>query len=111
MEIKQDITDMNNDITITEKEVQDEINGLDISKSKRPDNINPRIIKELNDYVVKPITKISNQCLVEGVLPLDRKEACVTPIYKGIGSTNLTANYRPISLTSIIYKMLEKIRN
>ena len=109
LELRQNIPDMNNDIIITEKEVENEIKNLDVSKSKGPDNIHPRLIKELKAQLVKPLTTIFNQSLVEGVLPSEWKKASVTPIYKGKGKNNLAANYRPISLTSIVCKTMEKI--
>lgn len=43
-----------------------------------------------------------------GSLPHEWKEAVVTPIYKK-GDKLVAANYRPISLTSIICKAMEKI--
>ena len=46
--------------------------------------------------------------LQSGHLPNDWKQAHVTPVYKK-GSRVLAANYRPISLTSPIVKLLESI--
>jgi len=41
-------------------------------------------------------------------VPDDWKEANVVPVYKG-GSRNVASNYRPISLTSQLCKVLETI--
>ena len=46
--------------------------------------------------------------LDEGELPLDWKEANVTPIHKK-GSKTVPGNYRPVSLTSIPCKILEDL--
>ncbi len=43
-----------------------------------------------------------------GYVPRLWKEANVTPIFKK-GNKSITANYRPISLTSIVGKMLESV--
>ena len=45
----------------------------------------------------------------EGKLPEIWKIACITPIYKGKGSKHDVANFRPISLTSVICKIMESI--
>ena len=41
-------------------------------------------------------------------MPLERKEANIIPLFKK-GSRNKSVNYRPVSLTSIICKLLETI--
>ena len=45
----------------------------------------------------------------ESYLPKSWRDANVTPIYKNKGSKHLPNNYRPVSLTSIICKILETI--
>ena len=44
----------------------------------------------------------------EGTLPNDWKKANVTPLHKK-GPKHKVSNYRPISLTSILCKMMEQI--
>ncbi len=43
-----------------------------------------------------------------GTLPKDWKGANISPIYKNKGSKHETTNYRPVSLTSVVCKVLEK---
>ena len=50
-----------------------------------------------------------NRTLQDGILPEDWKLAHVTPIYKNKGAQNLAVNYRPVSLTSIVCKLMESI--
>ena len=45
--------------------------------------------------------------LTNGIVPCDWKRACVTPIYKGHGSKDDPSNFRPISITTTISKLLE----
>ena len=44
----------------------------------------------------------------EGVVPFEWKEANVIPLFKK-GSGNKSENYRPVSLTSVICKLLERL--
>ena len=44
--------------------------------------------------------------LQEGIVPLEWKEANSIPLFKQ-GSRNKSVNYRPVSLTSVICKVLE----
>ena len=46
--------------------------------------------------------------LQEGIVPLEWKEANIIPLFKN-GSRNKPVNYRPVSLTSVICKVLETI--
>ena len=56
-----------------------------------------------------PILKILFQLsLDEGTVPQEWREAWVTPIFKK-GDKNQAANYRPVSLTSIVSKVLEHV--
>ena len=96
------------DLIITEDEVRKEILLLNINKSCGPDDISPLLLTKLVDYVTDPMTKIMRASVDRGVLPQDWKNAFVSPIYKK-GARNLPENYRPISLTSIACKIMEKL--
>ncbi len=96
------------DIEITTKMVEKKILSLDVNKACGPDEIHPRLIKELVNEVSTPLATIFNKSLREGYVPRDWRNAHVSPIYKK-GARNLAQNYRPISLTSIICKIMESI--
>ena len=49
-----------------------------------------------------------NLSLKEGVVPVDWKETNIIPLFKK-GSRNKSENYRPVSLTSVICKLLERL--
>ena len=51
---------------------------------------------------------IFSQTLSQGVIPKSWKGAAIIPIYKSGGKT-VPSNYRPISLTSVVCKVLERI--
>jgi len=55
-----------------------------------------------------PLTMLYSQSLSSGELPDKWKQAHIIPVFKK-GSKNQATNYRPISLTSIVVKILESI--
>ncbi|KAK6180925.1 hypothetical protein SNE40_008890 [Patella caerulea] len=78
------------------------------TKSPGPDNLHPKVLKELADVLKLPLSKLYRKSVDEGVLPEHWKAANITPLYKK-GSKKKAFNYRPISLTSIVIKVLESI--
>ena len=93
-------------INISVETVAKKIISLDNSKACGLDGIHPRQLQELVNHVSGPIAKIINRSLKDGKLPKDWKTAVISPIFKK-GDKNVAANYRPISLTSIICKIME----
>jgi hypothetical protein len=95
-------------IDITEDEVQVLLRKIQPDKSPGPDNIHPRVLKECAAELAGPLTILFQTSLKEGRLPQEWKEAKVTPIFKK-GPRSEVGNYRPVSLTSVCCKVMEKI--
>ena len=72
------------------------------------DNLSNRLLKQIIDPILEPLTIIFNISLTEGVFPHGMKAADVTPLYKS-KEHFLVTNYRPISLLITISKLLEKV--
>ena len=96
------------DISITASLVFDELNRLKTDKSPGPEGWPPCIFKEFSDQLSVPLSILFNKSFQSGVLPSEWKIAFVTPIYKK-GSKHLACNYRPVSLTSTVVKVMESI--
>lgn len=60
------------------------------------------------DQLSKPLATLFNHTLTSGKVPKVWKLANVTPIQKK-GDKSLLQNYRPISLTSVVCKVMETI--
>lgn len=91
----------------TETELVEIIRSLSTSQSTGPDDINAKDIKEIFPIIKENLLSVINNCLKTGEFPESCKVSKVIPIYKK-GSKILPQNYRPISLTSIFSKILEK---
>ena len=66
------------------------------------------IIKEIVEQISTPLAKVINLSLEEGIVPSEKKEANITPLFKK-GSRNKIEHYRPVSLTSVVCKLLETL--
>ena len=95
-------------ITLNVDDVLKQLLSVKENKACGPDNIHARIIKEAAKELALPLQIIFELSLKVGVIPNDWKCANVVPIFKGGDKTRI-GNYRPVSLTSIVCKVFEKI--
>ena len=84
------------------------IDNLKASKSQGPDQIHPKLIKECKDSLIKPLEIIFKKSLENSKLPSIWKQGNVTAIFKSAQKPK-PENYRPISLTSVPGKLLERL--
>ena len=97
-----------NEIEVQDFEVFDQIKFLDCNKSYGPDGISPKFIKMAGQTIVRPLTKLFNMSLSQGIFPSNWKKANVLPLHKK-SSKQLADNYRPVSLLCIMGKLFERI--
>ena len=70
--------------------------------------IPPKLLMETVAQIDIPFARVFNLSLKGGVVPFEWKEANIIPIFKK-ESRNKSDNYRPMSLTSVICKLLERL--
>jgi len=96
------------DLHLVEEDwVRGDLSKLDIHKSMGPDGMHPRVLRELADVIAEPLTNIFERSWRTEV-PEDWRKANVTPVFKK-GKKEDPGNYRPVSLTSILGKMMEEL--
>ena len=96
------------DVYISEVMVVKMLENLKEDKAPGIDEIHPKFLKEVRNEIGAILAGIFNDSIKSGVIPRDWRDAIVTPLFKK-GSRGETSNYRPVSLTCIICKVLERI--
>ena len=92
---------------VTPEMIAKKIKKMKDNKSPGVDGIPPILLKEIVEQISTPLAKLFNLSL-EGIVPSEWKEANITPLFKK-GSRNKPGNYRPVSLTSVVCKLLETL--
>ena len=97
-----------NDIDITRTKVVKALQELKRNKSGGIDSINSTLLIECKTGVTSPLEQLFSASINLEKIPDEWRLANVTPIFKK-GSKKEPGNYRPVSLTSHVCKVLEKI--
>ena len=96
------------DLICTPIEVAKVLKSLNVNKACGPDGVSPRLLNECHMELAPILARLFNYTLSRGTLPIDWKSANVVPIFKS-GEQTAVDNYRPVSLTSVIVKSLERL--
>ena len=88
--------------------VQTLLHQLKQNKSQGTDKIHAYVLQAAAESLSLPLSMLFSLSFSSGTIPTSWAEANVTPIFKK-GLKSNPANYRPISLTSVPCKIMEKI--
>ena len=95
-------------VEFSKETVLKKLKNINPSKSGGPDEINACVLKELAEELSEPLAILFDRSMSEGKLPSVWKDANVTPLFKK-GDKSKPNNYRPVSLTCILCKIMESI--
>ncbi len=96
-------------LEITETDVLNVLLKLPNKISTGPDGFCNLQLKKIARSISAPLSFIFNVSIQTARLPGKWLTAKVIPVYKNKGENSNVANYRPISLTSVVCKVLETI--
>lgn len=97
------------DFHISRPQVLTALQTLDVTKAPGGDGLPTRLLRLAADEIADCVHHLFNLSLTTGRLPGDWRQATITPIYKNRGSRSSASNYRPISLLSVLSKVLERL--
>ena len=95
-------------VTFTPEVIKQKLKKLKPFSAPGPDGFNSTLLIELSEELCFPLCLLFTKSMSEGSVPQEWKCANVTPIFKK-GSKLNPGNYRPISLTCIICKIMESV--
>ena len=97
-----------NDIAVSKDGVIKLLKGLNPSKALGPDELHPRVLKELATELGPVLAHLFQQSIDTGEIPKEWSLANICPLFKK-SDRSLACNYRPVSLTCVPCKLLEHI--
>ena len=96
------------DIDFSAVDIGMAINDIPMNSAPGPDGITPKILKECKETVSYPLYLLWKKSLDTGIIPNPCKLSYIVPIHKK-GRKDKPENYRPISLTSQLIKLFERV--
>ena len=96
------------DIAVSKDGVIKLLKGLNPFKALGPDELNPRVLKELATELGPVLAHLFQQSIDTGEIPKEWSLANICPLFKK-SDRSLACNYRPVSLTCVPCKLLEYI--
>ena len=95
-------------VQITDKDIEKAISTLSSTASARADGLPAIFLKNCKASIIQPLKILFNESIQNSYIHDSLKQAAIVPIHKG-GDRSVPSNYRPVSLTSHLGKLMECI--
>ena len=96
------------DFNISDEDIITAISEIKSNSAAGPDGIPAILLKNCSTQLCLPIKLIWTESMLSGIVPSFYKNSNITPLFKK-GDRAKPSNYRPVSLTSHIIKIYERI--
>ena len=96
------------DVTLSDSIIIEAIKELSPNSAGGPDGIPTSLLINCAEEIAPVLKIIFSHSLSSSLIPTPFKETAIIPVYKS-GDKSLPSNYRPISLTSVLSKVIENI--
>jgi hypothetical protein len=97
------------ELPFTQQQLTDACEHINTNTALGPDDISPCFIKQGGPALMSALFLIFHICYQHGVLPSQWTEGLVIALYKHKGDKHDVSNYRPITITSVIIRLLERL--
>ena len=94
------------DLLCTDKEVYGMLSSV-VSKASGPDGVSAIMLKMTGEFIAPSVCKLFNISLQTGRVPQGWKQSIIVPVPKTSAACT-PDNYRPVSLLSVLSKVLER---
>ena len=94
---------------ITMRELKRNIKRIRKNGAPGPDDIAPTFLKALGPLALSELLRIFNDSFSGATIPQIWRHAIIIPVLKSGKPASKISSFRPISLTSVVVKLLEKI--
>ena len=98
-------------ISVTPMMVKKVIMNLDSSKASGDDYNVVVVLKDCDPKLSYILAELFNMCLKESCFPGCWKVSLAVPVFKNVGERSTGKNERPVSLLSVVSKVIEKLKN
>ncbi len=95
-------------IRVNKEELLELLKNLDEKKAVGPDEVSGHIFKNCRQQIIDPVYDIIKCSVESGKVPKQWKRADIIPIHNSVNKEE-PLNYRPVSLTSIVCKLCERV--
>ena len=96
------------EIVLTQEDIEEAISEIKLDSAPGPDGIPAILLKRCASTLSLPIYLLWSESMRSGVVPKFYKTGYISPLFKK-GSRCEAGNYRPVTLTSHIVKVFERV--
>ena len=96
-------------LPFTQQQLVDECANINTNTALGPDDVSPCFIKHGGPALMSALFLLFHICYQHGMLPTQWTEGIIIALFKHVGDVKSVVNYRPITVTSVIIRLFERL--